>query len=121
MSISVEPGSIASGSVLEITSQKRGITFEPIHSGEAIIQSSMDEENKTSAPYSVQVLAVHGDDDVAEISVAMVTLPAIGPYAKIDLKLIIQAPLQKQSLQEEVTEYKVGSPFIIVELSCMSL
>ena len=72
----------------------------------------MDQDNKTSAPYSVQVHAVHGDDDVADISVAMVTLPAFGPYAKIDLNLIIQAPLEKQNLQEEVTEYKVGLPFI---------
>ena len=72
----------------------------------------MDQDNKTSAPYSVQVLAVHGDDDVADISVAMVTLPAFGPYAKIDLKLIIQAPLEKQSLQEEVTEYKVRFAFM---------
>ena len=107
LSISVEPGSIANGSVLEITSQKKGITFEAIHSGEAVIQSSMDKENRTTAPYSVQVLAVHGDDDVADISVAMVTLPAVGPYAKIDFKLIIRAPLEKQSVQEEATEYKV--------------
>ena len=107
LSISVEPGSIAKGSVLEITSQKKGVTFEPIHSGEAVIQSSMDKQDIKSAPYNVQVLAVHGDDDVADISVAMVTLPAAGPYAKIDFKLIIHAPLEKQSAQDEVTEYKV--------------
>lgn len=107
LSVSVEPGSIASGSVLEITSQKKGITFEPIQAGEANIQSSMDKEDIKTAPYSVQVFAVHGDDEIADISVAMVTLPAVGPYAKIDFKLIIQAPLEKQTLQEEVTEYKV--------------
>ena len=107
LSISVEPGSIAKGSVLEITSQKKGVTFEPIHSGEAVIQSSMDKQDIKTAPYNVQVLAVHGDDDVADISVAMVTLPAAGPYAKIDFKLIIHAPLEKQSAQDEVTEYKV--------------
>lgn len=124
LSISVEPGSIANGSVLEITSQKKGITFEPIHSGEAVIQSSMDKENRTTAPYSVQVLAVHGDDDVADISVAMVTLPAVGPYAEIDFKLIIRAPLEKQSVQEEVTEYKLIfnckwlSPTVTADLSC---
>ena len=107
LSILVEPGSIAKGSVLEITSQKKGVTFEPIHSGEAVIQSSMDKQDIKTAPYNVQVLAVHGDDDVADISVAMVTLPAAGPYAKIDFKLIIHAPLEKQSAQDEVTEYKV--------------
>lgn len=107
LSISVEPGSIANGSVLEITSQKKGVTFEPIHSGEAVIQSSIDKEDMKTAPYSVQVLAVHGDDDVADISVAMVTLPAVGPYAKIDFKLIIHAPLEKQNIQEEVMDYKV--------------
>ena len=107
LSVSVEPGSITNGSVLEITSHKKGITFEPIHAGEANIQSSMDKEDIKKAPYSVQVSAVHSDDEVADISVAMVTLPAVGPYAQIDFKLIIHAPLEKQSLQEEVIEYKV--------------
>lgn len=109
LSITVEPGSIAKGSVLEITPQKAGVTFEPIHSGEAVIQSSMDKQDINTAPYSVQALAVHGDGDVADISGAMVTLPAVGPYARIDFKLIVHTPLEKQNVQEEVTEYKVRS------------
>ena len=107
LSITVEPGSIANGSVLEITPQKAGVIFEPLHSGEAVIQSSMDKQDVKTAPYSIQVLTAHGDDDVADVSVAVVTLPAVGPYARIDFKLIVHAPLEKQSVQEEVTEYKV--------------
>ena len=50
---------------------------------------------------------MHGYDDVTDTSVAMVTLPAVGPYAKIDFNLILHASLEKQSFQEEVREYKV--------------
>lgn len=125
LSISVEPGSIANGSVLEISTQKKGISFEPISSGQAVIHSSIDkQDNIRTAPYSVQVPTVHGQEDVTNIAVALVTLPAVGPYAKIDLKLIIHAPLEKQSLQEEVTEYlltfscKWLSPVVTANLSC---
>ena len=109
LSISVEPGSIANGSVLEIISQKKGLIFEPISSGEAVINSSMDkQDNSRTAPYSVQVPAVQDqEENVTDITVAMVTLPAVGPYAKIDFKLIFNTSLEKQSVQEEVTEYLV--------------
>ena len=50
---------------------------------------------------------MHGYDDVTDTSVAMVTLPAVGPYAKIDFNLILHASLEKQSFQEEIREYKV--------------
>ena len=50
---------------------------------------------------------MQGHDDVTDTSVAMVTLPAVGPYAKVDFELILHASLEKQSIQEEVTEYKV--------------
>ena len=107
LSISVESGSIADGSVLEIASRNTGLTFEPIQSGEAVVHSSMGKEDKKTLPYKVQVLTMHGHDDVTDTSVAMVTLPAVGPYAKIDFELILNASLEKQSIQEEVTEHKV--------------
>ena len=50
---------------------------------------------------------MHGYDDVTDTSVAMVTLPAVGPYAKIDFNLILHASLEKQSFQEEVSQYEV--------------
>ena len=107
LSISVESGSIANGSVLEITSQNTGLTFEPIQSGEAAVHSSLGNEETKTLPYKVQTLTMHGYDDVTDTSVAMVTLPAVGPYAKIDFNLILHASLEKQSFQEEVREYKV--------------
>lgn len=119
LSISVEPGSIANGSVLEIISQKKGLIFEPISSGEAVINSSMDkQDNSRTAPYSVQVPAVQDqEENVTDITVAMVTLPAVGPYAKIDFKLIFNTSLEKQSVQEEVTEYLVMWPIYWVDKS----
>ena len=108
LSISVESGSIANGSVLEITSQNTGLTFEPIQSGEAVVQSSLGNEETKTLPYKVQTLTMHGYDDVTDTSVAVVTLPAVGPYAKIDFNLILHASLEKQSFQEEVREYKVS-------------
>ena len=107
LSISVESGSIANGSVLEITSQNTGLTFEPIQSGEAAVHSSLGNGDTKTLPYKVQTLTMHGYDDVTDTSVAMVTLPAVGPYAKIDFNLILLASLEKQSFQEEVREYKV--------------
>lgn len=119
LSISVEPGSIANGSVLEITSHKKGLSFEPISSGEAVITSSMDKQDiSRTAPYNVRVPAVQDqDEDATDITVAMVTLPAVGPYAKIDFKLIFNASLEKQSAQEEVTEYLVMRPLYFVDKS----
>lgn len=67
----------------------------------------MGNEDRKTLPYKVQTLTMHGYDDVTDTSVAMVTLPAVGPYAKIDFNLILHAALEKQSFQEEVTEYKV--------------
>ena len=109
LSILVESGSIANGSVLEITSQNKGLTFEPSQSCEAVVNSSMGNENSTTLPFKVQTLTTHGYDDVTDTSVAMVTLPAVGPYAKIHFNLVLHASLEKQSFQEEVTEYKVCS------------
>ena len=119
LSISVEPGSIANGSVLEITSKKKGLIFEPISSGEAVINSSMDKQDiSRTAPYSVRVPAAQDhEEDATDITVAMVTLPAVGPYAKIDFKLILNASLEKQSAQEEVTEYLVMRPIYLVDKS----
>lgn len=93
--------------MLEITSQNTGLTFEPIQSGQAVVHASMGKEESKTLPYKVQVLTMHGHDDVTDTSVAMVTLPAVGPYAKIDFQLFLHASLEKQSIQEEVTEYKV--------------
>lgn len=126
LSISVEPGSIANGSVLEITSKKKGLIFEPISSGEAVINSSIDKQDiSRTAPYSVRVPAIQDqEEDATDITVAMVTLPAVGPYAKIDFKLVFNASLEKQSAQEEVTEYlltfncKWLSPEVTADLSC---
>lgn len=70
------------------------------------MHSSMGNEDSKTSPYKVQTLTMHGYDDVADTSVAMVTLPALGPYAKIDFNLILHASLEKQ-FQEEVREYKV--------------
>ena len=67
----------------------------------------MGNEGSKTSPYKVQVLTMHGNDDVTDTSVAMVTLPAVGPYAAIDFNLILHASLEKQSSQEEVTEYQV--------------
>ena len=103
----MESGSIADGSVLEITSQNAGLTFQAIQSGEAVVHYSMGKEDSKTLPYKVQVLTMHGHDDVTDTSVAMVTLPAVGPYAKIEFNLLLHAALEKQSAQEEVTEYKV--------------
>ena len=71
------------------------------------MHSSMGNEDSKTLPYKVQTLTMHGYDDVTDTSVAMVTLPAVGPYAKIDFNLILLASLEEQSFQEEVTEYKV--------------
>ena len=109
LSILVESGSIANGSVLEITSQNKALTFEPIQSCEAVVYSSVGNANSTTLPFKVQTLTTHGNDDVTDKSVAMVTLPAVGPYAKINFNLILHASLEKQSFQEEITEYKVCS------------
>ena len=70
------------------------------------MHSSMGNEDSKTSPYKVQTLTMHGYDDVADTSVAMVTLPAVGPYAKIDFNLILHASLEKH-FQEEVREYKV--------------
>lgn len=124
LSILVESGSIANGSVLEITSQNTGLTFEPIQLGEAVVHSSLGNEESKTLPYKVQTLTMHGYDDVTDTSVAMVNLPAVGPYAKIDFNLILHASLEKQSFQEEVREYKLMfsckwlSPVVTAELSC---
>jgi len=67
----------------------------------------MGNENRKTLPYKVQTLTMHGYDDVTDTSVAVVTLPAVGPYAKIDFNLILHASLEKQTFPEEVTEYKV--------------
>lgn len=103
----MESGSIADGSVLEITSQNSGLTFQAIQSGEAVVHYSMGKEDRKTLPYKVQALTMHGHDDVTDTSVAMVTLPAVGPYAKIEFNLLLHAALEKQSGQEEATEYKV--------------
>lgn len=71
------------------------------------MHSSLGNENSKTLPYKVQTLTMHGYDDVTDTSVAMVTLPTVGPYAKIDFNLILHASLEKQSFQEEVTVYKV--------------
>ena len=60
------------------------------------------------SPYNVKVLKSHGDDDITNLSVAIVTLPAVGPYASIDLNLIVQAPLEEQGSQDEATEHTVS-------------
>jgi len=67
----------------------------------------MGNEKSKTLPYKVQTLTMQGYDDVTDTSVAMVTLPAVGPYAKIDFNLILHASLEKETSQEEVTEYKV--------------
>ena len=69
--------------------------------------SSMGNEDRKTLPYKVQTLTMHGYDDVTDTSVAMVTLPAVGPYAKVDFNLVLLASLEKHCFQEEVTEYKV--------------
>ena len=107
LSVSVESGSIAAGSVLEISSKNHGLTFEPVQSGQAIVNCLMGKEESKTAPYSVEVNMIPEGDDVTGISFAMVTLPALGPYAKIDFDLKLRASLEKQSIQEEITEHKV--------------
>lgn len=124
LSVSVESGSIADGSVLEI-STNAGLTFEPVQSGHAIINCLMGKEERKTAPYSVAVNMIPEDDGVLGSSVAMVTLPALGPYARIDFNLKLRASLEKQSIQEEITEHKLVfsckwlSPVVTAELSCL--
>lgn len=124
LSVSVESGSIADGSVLEISSKNHGLTFEPVQSGQAIVNCLMGKEESKTAPYSVEVNMIPEGDDVTGISFAMVTLPALGPYAKIDFNLKLRASLEKQSIQEEITEHKLVfsckwlSPVVTAELSC---
>lgn len=79
------------------------------------MQSSMGNEDSTTSPYKVQTLTMHGYDDVTDTCVAMVTLPAVGPYAKIDFNLILHASLEK-NFQEEVREYKVCSEALVNDM-----
>ena len=67
----------------------------------------MGKEERKTAPYSVAVNMIPEDDGVPGSSVAMVTLPALGPYARIDFNLKLRASLEKHSIQEEITEHKV--------------
>ena len=108
--VSVGPGSIAEGSVLEVTSNN-GLRFLPVGPSTATIHSTFDvEEPTTEGTFKITVPENHGEecDDGQPYSVAMVTLPACRPYQEICLYIMVSAPLEKQSLQEELTKHEVG-------------
>ena len=107
--MSVGPGSIADGSVLEITSTT-GLLFHPVQPSTATLHSTIDlEEPNTEGTFQITIPEHHRKEsnNGEAFPVGMVTLPACGPYQEVNLYLVVSAPLEKQSAQDESTNHEV--------------
>ena len=109
VTVTTGPGSVGENSILEISSSS-GLSFLPVQSGTAWLSSTLEnQESITSKPYALRTAALPRDEDDVDRSVAIVTLPACGPYEKVVFDLVVQAPLCKQSEQAEEVQHQVRS------------